>query len=79
MGAPRSISASDFKARCLGLLDEVQDTGVEVIITKHGKPVARLVPIGKVRESLRGAWKGLARINGDIVHVDWSADFEVNQ
>jgi prevent-host-death family protein len=75
----RTVSASDFKATCLGLLDEIRDSGLEVIITKRGKPVARLVPIGRQRRSLRGAWKGLARIRGDIVHVDWSAAFEANR
>ena len=77
MATPKTINASDFKARCLRVLDDVQATGSEVVITKRGKPVARLGPIGPARRSLRGAWKGMARIRGDIVHVDWSSDFEV--
>ena len=76
MASPRSINASEFKARCLRVLDDVQATGTEVVITKRGKPVARLGPIGPARGSLRGAWKGMVRIRGDIVHVDWSSDFE---
>lgn len=76
MANPRSINATDFKARCLRVLDDVQTTGAEVVITKRGKPVARLAPIGRTRGSLRGAWKGKARICGDIVHVDWSSEFE---
>lgn len=79
MAAAKSINASDFKARCLKVLDEVQATGAEVVITKRGKPVARLGPIGPARRSLRGAWKGMARIRGDIVHVDWSAEFEATR
>jgi prevent-host-death family protein len=79
MSQPRTVSASDFKATCLGLLDEVRDSGTEVIITKRGKPVARLLPIGGQGRSLRGAWQGMARIRGDIVHVDWSADFEASR
>lgn len=39
-----TIPASEFKAKCLGLLDEVAETGESVIVTKRGKPVARLVP-----------------------------------
>lgn len=39
-----SISATDFKARCLRLLDEVGEGGGELTITRHGKPVAKLVP-----------------------------------
>lgn len=76
MAAPRSINASEFKAQCLRVLDDVQATRGEVVITKRGKPVARLVPIGLARTSLRGAWKGMARTHGEIVHVDWSAEFE---
>ncbi len=75
----RSISASEFKAKCLGLLDEVSEHGSEVVITKRGKPVARLVPVSKQRGTLRGAWKGLARVRGDIVHVDWTAEFEASR
>jgi len=76
MVAIKSINASDFKARCLKILDDVQANGGEVVITKRGKPVARLAPIGPARRTLRGAWKGMARIRGDIVHVDWSSEFE---
>jgi prevent-host-death family protein len=41
----RFITASKFKAECLGLLREVADTGEEIIVTKRGRPVARLVPV----------------------------------
>ncbi len=70
------VAASDFKARCLRLLDEVNDQGIEMVITKRGKPVAKLVPVGSTRRSVRGAWKELASIEGDIVHVDWTDAFE---
>jgi prevent-host-death family protein len=40
----RSIAAAGFKARCLELMDRVRETGVEYIVTKHGEPVAKLVP-----------------------------------
>ena len=76
MASAKIIDASEFKARCLRVLDEVQATGREVVITRRGKPVARLAPIGPARTSLRGAWKGKARLHGDIVHVDWSSEFE---
>lgn len=48
------MKASEFKARCLAILDEVRDTGREVTITKRGKPVAKVVPTEPVR-SLRGS------------------------
>ncbi len=77
MVRPRTINASEFKTRCLRVLDDVQATRIEVVITKRGKPVARLGPIGSSRRSLRGAWKGMVQIRGDIVRVDWSSEFEV--
>lgn len=72
----RKIAASAFKAQCLGLLDEVSARGTELVITKRGQPVARLVPISRRSTSLRGAWQGLAKVKGDIVHVDWTDEFE---
>lgn len=39
------IAASEFKARCLRLLDAVAETGVEYVVTKHGRPVAKVVPL----------------------------------
>lgn len=48
MAKPRTaheISASEFKARCLGLLDEIAASGVPLVITKRGRPLAQLVPI----------------------------------
>jgi prevent-host-death family protein len=79
MRAPQRINASEFKARCLGLLDEVSESGAEIVITKRGKPVARVVPIGPAKSSVRGAWKDFARVRGDIVHIDWSEEFEANR
>jgi prevent-host-death family protein len=39
------VAAAEFKARCLELMDRVRETRVEYVVTKHGKPVAKLVPI----------------------------------
>jgi len=50
---PEHITATRFKAECLGLLDRVAQTGDELVITKHGVPVARVVPPAAPR-SLRG-------------------------
>jgi prevent-host-death family protein len=49
-GAP--IPATAFKAHCLEWMDYVHDTGREVVVTKHGKPVAKLVPVGPPRRSV---------------------------
>ena len=73
----RQIGAGEFKAKCLGLLDEVQRQRKEVVITKRGKPVAKLVPIEEKRESFLGSMKGTMEITGDIISpidVHWEAD-----
>jgi prevent-host-death family protein len=41
---PSTLPAAEFKATCLELMDRVRETGVEYIVTKHGRPVAKLVP-----------------------------------
>lgn len=41
---PARYSAAEFKARCLKLMDRVRETGAEYVVTKHGRPVAKLVP-----------------------------------
>lgn len=53
-----SIKASEFKAKCLKLMDEVAETGEPVVITKHGKPIAQLSPVTPRRKSLWGLHKG---------------------
>lgn len=45
MGRSKQIPAGEFKARCLAILDDVAQTGEEVVVTKRGRPVARLVPV----------------------------------
>lgn len=62
-----SLPAGEFKATCLALMDEVAATGREVIITKRGKPVAKLVPYRAKRKSIAGALAGTGEILGDIV------------
>lgn len=53
------VAAADFKATCLELMDKVKTTGGEYVITKHGKPVAKLVPVSAPkRKSLFGCMKG---------------------
>lgn len=64
----KTIGAGAFKTKCLAVLDEVQETGEEILVTKRGKPVAKLVPLAETRpESLFGALKGKLKIVGDIV------------
>jgi prevent-host-death family protein len=58
-----TITATEFKAKCLALIDEVQEKGGELLISKHGRPVARLVPAGAEKPWL--ALRGKGRFNGD--------------
>ncbi len=70
------IGAGAFKAKCLGLLDEVEKKHLQLVITKHGKSVAMLTPIEN-KKSLFGCMKGSVIINGDIVastDEEWEAD-----
>lgn len=70
------IPAAVFKAKCLKLMDEVARTGKPMVITKHGKPVAQLVPIPARSRSLFGYMKNTVKIKGDVIapiDEEWSA------
>ena len=73
---PMTLAASEFKAKCLRLLDLVEAEGETLVITKRGRPVAKVVPISSPKRSLRGSWKGLVKIKGDVVNFDTSQDWE---
>jgi prevent-host-death family protein len=62
----KKIPAAVFKAQCLSLMDDVQRTRQTVIITKRGKPVAKLVPVAAAEDDFIGRLKGKIRIVGDI-------------
>lgn len=64
---PAAISAAEFKARCLDLMDTVSATGASITVTKRGRPVAMLAPVRGPRNALRGILKGRIRVDGDIV------------
>ena len=85
----RTIKVSEFKAKCLELIDEVAESGEELVITKQGRPVSRLVPYrekqGTQRDSgntekpktLFGIYRGKIEIHGDIeapIDVEWNAE-----
>jgi prevent-host-death family protein len=72
-----SIPAAIFKAECLKLMDEVARTGKPVVITKHGRPVAQLVPVPPAPGSLFGYMRNTVSIRGDVLAPTgeaWSAD-----
>ncbi len=71
------IAAGQFKAQCLQLMDQVKQTHEEIVITKHGRPVAKLVPVeDEYLSSFIGYMKGSVVVSGDIitpVNEDWEA------
>ena len=73
------IAAGQFKAQCLQLMDQVQQSREEIVITKHGKPVAKLVPVDESKpRSALGYLQGTVEIVGDIVsplEEEWEANF----
>jgi prevent-host-death family protein len=71
------MKASEFKAKCLAIMDEVAETGRAVVVTKNGKPLVELVPHKpKSKRGPLGIWKGKVKIKGDIISpidVEWDA------
>ena len=65
----KTIPAGAFKARCLAIMDEVQAKRQAVVITKRGKPVAKLVPVEQEKDEIFGFMKGKGKIEikGDII------------
>jgi prevent-host-death family protein len=70
------MAVSDFKARCLEVLERVRRRGEEIVITKRGEPIARVIPIRRGGTPLRGMMRGKMAIKGDIVAVDWTDEWE---
>ena len=68
------MAVSKFKEKCLDILDHLDPDGL--VITKHGKPIARLLPAGTECASLIGSMKGKISIRGDIFStgVKWDAE-----
>jgi prevent-host-death family protein len=74
----KQMPAGEFKAQCLAVMDDVLQTGEPVLITKHGKPVAKLVPADQTADDVFGFMAGKVKIVGDIVGpitplADWES------
>lgn len=63
----KKMPAGSFKAKCLAVMDEVQAKRETVIITKHGKPVAKLVPVDTETDEIFGFLKGKGSVEGDVM------------
>ena len=73
-----TLLVSDFKAKCLAVLDRVFEDGQPVLITRRGKPLAKIVPVSGERTSKRvlGGLAGEAITKGDLVHANFESDWE---
>lgn len=72
----QTIKASEFKAKCLALMDQVARSGRSLLVTKNGKPVAELHPHRPTTGSAFGVWTDQVLIKGDIIspaEADWDA------
>jgi prevent-host-death family protein len=63
----KQIPAGVFKAKCLAIMDRVLHSGEPVVITKHGKPIVKLVPAEKQADDIFDYMAGKAKVVGDIV------------
>jgi len=69
------IAATEFKAKCLAILDDLEPSGV--VVTKHGRPIAKILPISPHgNDRFIGSMKGKIKVHGDIftTGVDWNAE-----
>jgi prevent-host-death family protein len=74
-----TIAISEFKATCLAVLERVRRTGVPIVVTRHGEPIAEVVPpsVAAARESWLGVMRDTATIVGDLVSPVATGDWEV--
>ena len=70
----KKMAAGEFKVHCLKVMDEVQSKRQAVLITKRGKPVAKLVPVEQAKDDIFGFYKGKIKINGDVVSPAFSPE-----
>lgn len=67
VGRLKTIKASEFKARCLSLMDDVAQSGEEIVVTKNGRPVSKLVPLKNRPREVYGLHRGMWQVMGDLV------------
>jgi len=71
------MPVSEFKAKCLQLLKDVETKGDRIVITRRGRPVAEVLPSKASIPPLRGTWKDSVKILGDIVYFsdeEWESE-----
>ena len=74
----RVVSATEFKAKCLAFLDEIEQRGEPITVMRRGRPVAVLGPAKKgAWRSPRNSWAEKGRIAGEIVNTDTSVLWDI--
>ena len=68
----RKVAAARFKEQCLSILDHLEPQGI--VVTKHGRPVARVLPIERASADLIGSLRGRIRVKGSILSTGLSWD-----
>ena len=71
-----NMPISEFKAKCLGVVDDIATSGTGITLTKRGQAVARVIPMESVTAPLMGTWAGAVRINSEIVNIDFADEWE---
>jgi len=80
----RVVSATEFRAKCLALLDEVESTGSTITVTRRGKAVAAISPpLKRSRQPLEGLWADKRKKLEQMLEKDtsylWAVDSEINR
>jgi prevent-host-death family protein len=70
----KTMPAGEFKTNCLAVMDEVKAKRETVVITKHGMPVAKLVPVNTDKDEIFGFFSGKGAITGDVLSPALSKD-----
>ena len=73
----RTMKASEFKAKCLALMDEIAESGEEIVITKHGRAVAKLTPCEPEPVNWFGRDRDIIIMHDDLIEpvdVEWEAE-----
>lgn len=73
----KTVLISEFKAKCVGMLKQVQKTGQPLTVTLRGRPLARVEPVAQAKAGKRllGTMRGRLKIKADIVGSDFEGDF----
>ena len=74
----KTIAISEFKAKCIGLLRQAQDSGEPLLVTRRGQPMARIEPLARIDSGSRlGLLRGRLKFEGDLVEESSAEDWEM--